>query len=112
MINKKTFTIVWDPNNGISMPDGKVFAWVDKIVEAFANGSIDSVTVGQSLLVDALRVKIKLGEFDAQVQIKRVDGDVHSYIDSIGRYEDFCDVFKTSKDEDNVLDITLSRMIE
>lgn len=111
-MEQKTFTIVWDPQNGIAMTDAKIDAWVEKVVRAANVGIAEEVHVGQELLVNALRVKIREGAFsEFQMQIRRADGRGHSYINQEGKYEDFFDVFKIGNREDCILDEILSALI-
>ena len=54
-----TLVVVYDPVNGESVPDGKIYAWVkEKIVLAETQTSSMTLTVSSSLIIEEIRALI------------------------------------------------------
>jgi hypothetical protein len=59
--------IVWDDQEGLALPEGKVAGHVDHIVYALTHGDRNiPLVIGTALLLHEIRLRVKLGQINHQ----------------------------------------------
>jgi len=83
--------LIWDSQNGLSFPEGRIESETKKIVTQLKSG--ESVTIGCALIFNQIRIAIKDGELPAMPIV--VDGKLVE-INKYGRLQvwprGFCDL--------------------
>ena len=56
-------TIIYDPQNGVSLPDGLIDNYINSIIDAKTKRfKSNDIVIGSELIITALRAKVKISE--------------------------------------------------
>lgn len=88
----KTILITYDPNDGLALPDGKIKAFVDSVIEHSRDG-LELAPVASELIVNEFRIRHMRGEIDVTFSFDGAKFKPHPS----GRFdrwpEGFCDTW-------------------